>query len=59
MKNLLRFIAAVFGTVLLVAGLLALRDDVRTGGWYLSGAVLAFLLVLSPGRRLRDALRRQ
>jgi hypothetical protein len=58
MKNALLFLGSVVGTVLLIAGIVALGDGDPSGWWYICAAVLAYGLAMSPGRRIREALKR-
>jgi hypothetical protein len=51
------FLGTVSGTVLIIAGVVGLRDD-RSGWWLIGAGVLAFIVAAVPGRRLRDASRR-
>ncbi|HEX6063156.1 MAG TPA: hypothetical protein VFZ04_02995 [Longimicrobiales bacterium] len=57
MKTLLMFVGVCFGTILIIAGVMALRGD-GTDGWLQIGAgVLAVILAATPGLRARNRLR--
>lgn len=55
MKNILLFAGVLGGTMLLIAGLVAIDQGDRAGWYYVAAAVCAFALALGLGRRLRDA----
>ena len=57
MRKVIMFLGTVSGTVLIIAGVVGLRDD-RSGWWLIGAGVLAFIVAAVPGRRLRDASRR-
>jgi hypothetical protein len=57
MRNVIMFLGTVGGTVLIIAGVVGLRDD-RSGWWLIGAGILAFIVAAVPGRRLRDASRR-
>jgi hypothetical protein len=54
LKNTILFVGAILGTVFLVAGVVTIGRDDRTGWWYLVLALLCFVLAGVPGQRLRD-----
>ena len=56
MKNVLLFVGVLVGTMLLIAGLVAIDRGDRAGWYYVAGAVCAYALAVGPGRRLKDAL---
>lgn len=56
MKNILLFTGVLGGTMLLIAGFVAIDQGDRAGWYYVVAAVLAFALGLGPGRRLKRAL---
>lgn len=56
MKNILLFVGVILGTVLLVAGFVAIGRGERSGWLYLVGAVAAFALASGPSRRLMDSM---
>ena len=57
MKTLLMFVGVCFGTILIIAGVMALRGD-GTDGWLQIGAgVLAVILAATPGLRARNRVR--
>ena len=56
MKNILLFVAAVFGTVFLVTGVVTIGRSDRAGWLYLVLALLCYVLAVEPGRRIRDFL---
>ena len=55
--NIVLFIGAFFGGVLLILGALEIGRGNRTGWLYVLGGVLAIVLGFVPGRRLRDKLK--
>lgn len=55
-RNTLLFAGSLFGTALLIGGVVALQRGERTGWTYIIGAVAAYALAFAPGRRLRDKL---
>lgn len=57
MRRFIMFLGTVGGTVLIIAGVIGLRDD-RSGWWLIGAGVLAYIVAAVPGRRLRDASRR-
>lgn len=57
MRNVIMFLGTAGGTVLIIAGVVGLRDD-RSGWWLIGAGILAFIVAAVPGRRLRDASRR-
>ena len=59
MKNILLFVAAVFGTVFLVTGVVTIGRNDHAGWLYLVLALLCYILAAEPGRRIRDFLVRR
>lgn len=54
-RNVILFVGSFFGGILLVAGIVEIGRGDRAGWLYVLGALLAFALAFTPGRRLRDA----
>jgi hypothetical protein len=57
MRKIIMFLGTVAGTVLIIAGVVGLKDD-RSAWWLIGAGILAFIVAAMPGRRLRDASRR-
>ncbi len=53
MKNILLFSGVLGGTMLLIAGLVAIEQGDRAGWYYVAAAACAFALGLGLGRRLK------
>ena len=56
MKNILLFVGVVFGTVLLIAGVVALGRGDPASWLYFLGAAAAYALASAPGRRILDSV---
>jgi hypothetical protein len=56
-RNVLLFIGSTLGSALLILGIVRLTDGDRSGWIAIVGAIFAFALAFTPGKRLRNELR--